>query len=79
MFQLLLTDFIRSRTVQCITLSGFIFDIATTNSISHVLILFGIPYLTSIGLGYLMNAKKVTVKARISEQYRPVHLKKRKN
>lgn len=71
MFQLLLTDFIRSRTIQIMFLLGVVFDFSTSNTIKHMLVLFGLPYSMSIGLFYLINKKRTPVTYRISEQYRP--------
>lgn len=71
MSQLLLTDFIRSRTIQILFLFGIIFDLSTANTIKHMLFLFGVPYTTSIALFYWMNKKRTPITNRISEQYRP--------
>lgn len=71
MLQPFIPDFIKNRSLQFILIAGLIFDIVTAETIKHVIVLFGLPYLSSVALYYLMNRKKTTIKARISEQYRP--------
>lgn len=71
MMQPFIPDFIKNRSLQFILIAGLIFDIVTAETIKHVIVLFGLPYLSSVALYYLMNRKKTTIKARISEQYRP--------
>jgi hypothetical protein len=70
MLQLITTDFIKNRTLQGLFLIGILFDLTTAKSIKHMLILFGLPYLTSIGVNYFFDVKKMKLKGRISEQYR---------
>lgn len=70
MYQLFATDFIKSRVTQCIILLGIFADLLSSQSIQHILILSGLPYLVSIGLAYVMNPKKIKNKGYISEQYR---------
>jgi len=70
MVQWLLTDFVKNPWVQKMTLIGMIADFALSQSIRHVLVLFSLPYLTSVALGYWLPIKKKKVKGRISEQYR---------
>ena len=72
MSELLCTDFIKNRTVQLCTLIGLILDLILSQTITHTLILFTLPYLTSVGLNYLMQQSPAyKQKARISEQFRP--------
>ncbi|HHS3135120.1 TPA: hypothetical protein ACTE1W_001709 [Legionella pneumophila] len=71
MFQPFITDFIKNRSFQFIFVMGLVSDIALAGTIKHIIFFFGFPYLSSVGLYCLMNRKKTTVKARISEQYRP--------
>ncbi|HAT8179956.1 TPA: hypothetical protein JA361_10945 [Legionella pneumophila] len=71
MLQFFITDFIKNRSFQYIFVMGLISDITLAGTIKHIVFLFGFPYLSSVGLHCLMNRKKTTVKARISEQYRP--------
>lgn len=75
MFQLLIPDFIKNRIVQLILVLSIILDIAASGTIKHILILFGLPYLSSIVLFCLMNPRKTPIKPRISEQYRPLNYK----
>ena len=70
MFQLLFTDFIRNRTIQFTIALGLLFDIILSSSIKHSLILFGLPYLTSIALCFRYEPRRKRIKARISAQYR---------
>ncbi|HAT1822112.1 TPA: hypothetical protein JAZ42_11685 [Legionella pneumophila] len=71
MLQPFITDFIKNRSLQFIFAMGLISDITAAGTIKHIVVLFGFPYLSSVVLYCLMNRKKATVKARISEQYRP--------
>ncbi|HAT2048772.1 TPA: hypothetical protein JBK40_10530 [Legionella pneumophila] len=71
MLQPFITDFIKNRSLQFIFAMGLISDITAARTIKHIVVLFGFPYLSSVVLYCLMNRKKATVKARISEQYRP--------
>ena len=72
MFELLLTDFLKNRTIHLFTLIGFILDCLCFQTINHILTLFFLPYVTSIILKYLLkpspSQKSLT---RISEQYKP--------
>ncbi|HIC7357921.1 TPA: hypothetical protein ACW6D3_001243 [Legionella pneumophila] len=71
MLQPFITDFIKNRSLQFIFAMGLISDITAAGTIKHIVVLFGFPYLSSVGLYCLMKRKKTPVKARISEQYRP--------
>ncbi|WP_045097678.1 hypothetical protein [Legionella fallonii] len=70
MRQLFFTDFIRNRTTQLGLAVSLLGDLSLSKSIKHALILFGLPYLTSIMLAYHFKPAKYKVKVRISEQYR---------
>jgi hypothetical protein len=71
MHQLLITDFIKSRIVLLSLIFGLALDLLIANTINHILILFCLPYGTSVALNYLMNTPRLSKpKARISEQYR---------
>ena len=72
---LFFTDFIKNRTIQLAIVLGIIFDLLITKSIRHILVLFGLPYLISIALVYLMNKNKIAIKPQISAQYKRVHYK----
>jgi hypothetical protein len=75
MLRLLKTTFIKDSRIKLIIMFGLFADIITSKSIRHILILFGLPYLTSITLGYLVPVKRVRIKRRVSDQYRPVKSK----
>jgi hypothetical protein len=65
------TDFIKNRTVQWCTLIGLMVDLIVSHTIYHVLILFSLPYFTSVCLNYLMEKSPVyKQKPRVSEQFR---------
>jgi hypothetical protein len=70
MFQFLFTDFIRNRTIQLSIAISIFFDIIISRSTKQTLILFGLPYLTSIALCCRYEQRKNLSKARISAQYR---------
>lgn len=71
--ELLHTDFIKNRTIQICTFTGLIADFLVSHTMSHVLILFSLPYLTSVALNHFMKkAPKHKQKAKISEQFRPL-------
>jgi hypothetical protein len=72
MFELLITDFLKNKTIQLATLMGLILDILCCQTINHISTLFGLPYFTSIILKYLMKSSPVVKSpARISEQFKP--------
>ena len=70
MFRHLFTDFSRNRTIQLSFAIIMFFEITINRSIKHSLILFGLPYLTSIALCCRYKPRKDRFKARISAQYR---------
>lgn len=70
MRKLFLTDFLKSRIIQLITLSGGVADLWFAQSLYHTLILFGLPYSISVLLNYLMDSGKPYQRARVSAQYR---------
>ncbi|KGP63332.1 hypothetical protein EP47_10755 [Legionella norrlandica] len=71
MFQPFIPDFAKNRAFQLFFIAGLIIDMATTNSIKHIITLLGFPYFSAVSLYYLMRRKKTTTKARISAQYKP--------
>ncbi len=75
MFKLFSTAFIKNQRIQFIAMLGSLLDIVSSQSIHHILILLGFPYLTSIAFSYLLPVKKTISKKRISEQYRPVKIR----
>ncbi len=70
MHQLFFTTFIRNRVIQLSLALGIFFDFSLLQSIKHILVLFGLPYLTSIIMTYHFKPEKNKLKARVSEQYR---------
>lgn len=70
MYQFFFTNFIRNRTIQFSISVSMLFDFSLSQSIKHTLILFGLPYITSIIMAYRLKPTKSKLKARISEQYR---------
>lgn len=68
--QTLATDFIKNQTIQLLLIIGVLLELAFDRSIKHSIILFGIPYSTSVVLHALMQPKKLAAKPRISAQYR---------
>jgi hypothetical protein len=72
MLNLLLTDFIKNRTILLVAALGILLDGLLFQTINHTLILFALPYLTSIILEYLMKPScSIKPLTRISEQYKP--------
>lgn len=71
MRQLFITDFIKNRSIQCSFALSCLFDLLLTESISHTLILFGLPYTTSVFLNHFINSSNLRPKAYISAQYKP--------
>ncbi len=70
MYQFFFTNFIRNRAIQLSLAVGLFFDFGLLQSIKHILVLFGLPYLTSIIMTHHFKPEKSKLKARISEQYR---------
>lgn len=70
MYQLFITDFARNRTIQLYFISGIGLNIGLAQSIKHIVVLFGLPYLTSIAMNCRIRLTRKKVKARISAQYR---------
>jgi len=58
MRQLLLTDFIKNRVIRLGFFFGVMCDLYLSQSIKHMVVIFGLPYLISIGLEYLFSADK---------------------
>jgi hypothetical protein len=71
MLDLLLTDFIKNRFIRHAALSSLSLELITLGSINHTIVLFGLPYCSSVGLNYLFNRHKIEQKAYISAQYKP--------
>ncbi len=71
MSQLFTPDFIKNRVLQLVFALSTMFDLFVSGTIKHILIMLGLPYATSIALYYLMSPKKIPVKPKVSEQYRP--------
>lgn len=72
MFQLFLTDFIKSRNIQLFALWCLIMDLLLAQSITHAVGLLGLPYITSVGLSYFLPSapKSNRTKARVSKQFK---------
>lgn len=75
MFQLFVPDFIKSRAIQLALVLSTLFDLLMSGTVKHIIILFGLPYVTSMALYCIINPKKIPIKPRISEQYRPIQNK----
>ena len=72
MHQIFITDFIKSKIVQFFMFIALIIELLMCRTISHSLLLFCLPYSTSIILNYLMNYRSSNKPyARISAQFRP--------
>lgn len=76
MFQLFVPDFIKSRAIQLALVLSTLFDLLMSGTVKHIIILFGLPYVTSMVLYCIISPKKIPIKPRISEQYRPIQNKK---
>lgn len=77
MYQLFITDFIKSKLAQLFMFIAFIIELLMCRTIRHSLFVFCLPYSISIILNYLMNhrtSKKPL--ARISAQFKPKTLTK---
>ncbi|CAM2928628.1 hypothetical protein [Legionella worsleiensis] len=72
MTQLLIPDFIKNRMVQYLLILSSFMDAIVSGTLKHILVLIGLPYLTSVALSCLLPPRKAAVKRRISEQYRPL-------
>ncbi|WP_298623949.1 hypothetical protein [uncultured Legionella sp.] len=72
MSQLFVPDFIKNRTLQLLLVLSTLFDLLLSGSLKHILVMLGLPYVTSVALYYLIGSKKRAIKPRISEQYRPI-------
>ena len=70
MLQLLLTDFIKNRSIRLITLLLLIIELISFGTINQTLVLFGLPYCSSVVLNYLFHRQKIELKPYISAQYR---------
>ena len=68
----LATDFIKNKRVKLFLLVGAIGDMLYFHSVYHILILGGLPYLTSLILSYFIHTPTpIKSPLRISEQFRP--------
>lgn len=71
MLKLLDTDFLKNKNMQQIFGVGLCFELFFFHSLIHSLVLFGLPYLTSVILKLLFqHSSRIKTKALISKQFR---------
>ncbi len=77
MYKLFITDFIKSKLVQLSLLIALFIELLVSKTINYSLLLFFLPYCTSVILNYLMHQRssKKTF-TRVSAQFKPSTLNK---